>query len=97
MIFFRNRCPNLLRIRLKNESSGAEGMFPADASAGACPGFRQLASKGLFEKSLEAVQIVFGVPPSGGFRPRPPEGGIPNGCFQTGSKSKGCLLQKILQ
>ncbi len=31
---------------------------------------------------------AFGVPPSGGFRALPPEGGTPNRGFQTGSKER---------
>src|SRR5947209_3951197 len=35
----------------------------------------------VFEKSLERGFVGFGVPPSGGSTPRPPEGGTPNGIF----------------
>src|SRR5207249_11978062 len=39
----------------------------------------------VFEKSLERRFVGFEVPPSGGSTPRPPEGGTPNGTFQTDS------------
>jgi hypothetical protein len=41
---------------------------------------------GLFEKAMARRRLGFGVPPLGGSRAMPPEGGIPNHDFQTGSK-----------
>src|ERR1022692_4673573 len=53
---------------------------------------RKRINKSVFEKSLASRRLGFGVPPLGGSRAMPPQGGTPNHDFQTGSNLNFCEI-----